>query len=102
MSGAVRMNESIRSKIPPCPGIKFEESFAPASLFIKDSIRSESWPKIPINPPKTNAWKISSCAVLLKIAAAIRQTRKPAIAPSQVLCGLTTGASFLRPQAEPT
>jgi len=41
------------SKTPPCPGIKFDESFTPASRLNKDSVRSLSCPTDPQIAPKT-------------------------------------------------
>jgi hypothetical protein len=43
-AGIATIRLSILSKIPPCPGIKFPESFTELVLFINDSNKSPSVP----------------------------------------------------------
>src|SRR5690625_6142199 len=55
--GNAKKRASKRSRIPPCPGIRFPESFTPASLLRSDSTRSpicaaEAMSAPPIAPPQ--------------------------------------------------
>ena len=43
-SGAANSQLSMRSRTPPCPGIRFDESFTPALRFSSDSNRSPTMP----------------------------------------------------------
>jgi hypothetical protein len=49
--GAVKIKLSILSRIPPCPGIREDESFMPDTRFAEDSNRSPAWPRMPIVIP---------------------------------------------------
>jgi hypothetical protein len=82
--------ESNRSKIPPWPGIKFDESLTPASRFRSDSVRSPIWPNVPMINPITIASlsdKKSRTIFFANIIARIANTN-PKIAPSQLFLGL--------------
>src|SRR5437879_5307930 len=54
---------SSRSSIPPCPGIRAEESFTPTSRFKSDSARSPIWPITPTMMPMTMHVVIESPAI---------------------------------------
>ena len=43
MAGAANRNESIRSRMPPWPGMSVPESLAPAARLSIDSARSPAW-----------------------------------------------------------
>ena len=53
--GAANRNESIRSRMPPWPGIRVPESFAPAARLSIDSARSPAWATRPSSGPSTIA-----------------------------------------------
>ena len=52
-TGPANRNESIRSRIPPWPGIRVPESFAPAARLSIDSARSPAWAARPSSGPRT-------------------------------------------------
>ena len=52
-TGPANRNESIRSSIPPWPGIRAPESFAPAARLSIDSARSPAWAARPSSGPRT-------------------------------------------------
>ena len=98
------MSESNRSNIPPCPGIIDDESFTLTSRLSMLSIKSPACPKVPIIIPITTVSTNERKSKTIKRAAIIPTTEKikPAIAPSQLFCGLILGRILCVPIAEPT
>ena len=103
ITGAVYNSESNLSKIPPCPGITEDESFTPASLLKRDSIKSPICPNSPIIIPIAiavpNDKKLS--IIILAKTMVITAKTNPKPAPSQVLFGLTLANSLCFPSAVP-
>ena len=98
---AENINESKRSRIPPCPGKKVPESFIFASLFIIDSIKSPTSAIREINNPykipiRNGLPKLSTNA---KTMASNIEHDIPPIRPSIVLLG-DIGESDLFPSSQ--
>ncbi len=93
MSGAAKQSESMRSRNPPWPAMEPPQSFAPRSRLIAERT----------SPPKNPARQISramraACQGVKGVAHHSRVATRTALAmpptvPSQVLCGLTRGAT---------
>ncbi len=58
IAGTVKSTESIRSKMPPCPGMIFPESLMPVERFIMDSIKSPNVPKTTAINPIANIFHV--------------------------------------------
>ena len=93
-------SESIRSNMPPCPGIKLPVSFKPISRLIAETITS------PINPPKaisapakSDSMAVNGVKNRIKYATTI-VVIKPPMKPSHVLLGLIFSIIlfFLQPE----
>lgn len=101
--GKANKRPSIRSSMPPWPGIIDEESFTPAALLNLDSAKSPNCEEIAIIT--ANAIELiipKDCkkkwAITMKV---IIDAENPAIDPSHVFLGLTEGNSFRRPNDFP-
>ena len=101
--------ESIRSKIPPCPGKIVPVSFTPASRLKTEITRSPICALIPSTAPSNPATKKLLMGIPTKYGAVTKyQTTPTAMVapspdhnPSQVLLGLIEGASFCLPHLVP-
>ena len=96
--------ESKRSSIPPCPGIKFEESFTPISRLKIDSTKSPNWPKKAITKPGRIRCANPTCfkKMKLNIPAVRMAPRNPPTNHSTVLFGLIAGDNLCLPKFAPT
>ena len=91
----LKITESMRSKIPPCPGNRAPESFKSDLRFMEDSYKSPTWPVKPIIIPTAVEWIVDMLAMFIldttkanNTDATIEHNMAP-IAPSHVLEGLT-------------
>lgn len=91
----LKITESMRSKIPPCPGNRALESFKSDLRFMEDSYKSPIWPVNPITIPTAIEWIVDMFAMFIwdtakanNTDAAIEHNMAPN-APSHVLEGLT-------------
>ena len=91
------MRQSNLSRTPPCPGIKFDESFTSQYLFIIDSNMSPAWLNTPaIIPRTTKSVKLSELPEnRFNINAVIIVNIKPVTDPSTVFLGLMSDSLCL-------
>ena len=61
-TGAANRNESVRSRMPPWPGMSVPESLAPAARLSIDSARSPACAASPSSGPRIRAWT-GSCPI---------------------------------------
>src|ERR1035437_10819637 len=109
----------MRSRTPPCPGSREPESLTPAERLSADSARSPTWaatltttarysqyhqtsPEEESRQPTFHIGICISCARPSRTRVDSRLPPTEASVPSQVLLGLSVGASLCRPQARPT
>lgn len=98
----MKINESILSRIPPCPGNSFPLSLTPTSRLMADITTSPQKPLIPINKPANIACNVfSGVSNGPMIIDAIMVVITPPTRPSSVFPGLTLGTTFLLPQDFP-
>ena len=98
----MKINESILSRSPPCPGNSFPLSLTPISRLMADITTSPQKPLIPINKPANNACNVfSGVSNGPIISDAIMVVMTPPTRPSSVFPGLTLGTTFLLPQDFP-
>lgn len=98
----MKINESILSRSPPCPGNSFPLSLTPISRLMADITTSPQKPLIPINKPANNACDVfSGVSNGPIISDAIMVVMTPPTRPSSVFPGLTLGTTFLLPQDFP-
>ena len=101
-TGIANKTESILSRIPPCPGRIFPESFISAVLLNNDSVRSPNTPAIEmINPIIIQSVLFNKKKGVPKMYAAISVIRVPPKNPSHDFLGETRSNNLCFPNDIP-
>ena len=97
-TGAVKIRESSRSRMPPWPGSSVPLSFTPISRFIADITTSQQKPLRPIiKPASSDNGKFNGVMTGPSTAAISVVVATPPTNPASVLLGLTLGVILMRP-----
>src|SRR5262249_5828358 len=98
-TGTAAMRLSIRSITPPWPGSNVPVSFKPTLRLKRLTARSPTTDASAVTAPSASKAPGGNLSRIAAAQAAAAAATSPPVTPSQVLPGLTAGASLMRPNA---